>query len=321
MRNRGDPTVPAAVADHAVRPPTAPDHRDATPAARVLLMPSRELRLAKDPDRLRALARFTCWRCQWVMRSRVQRLLHTLQCRGAPEEHRARAAWSLAINLSFISTLWPKGTRLAGLLAGKGHVLARRSGYASVAAWLRGTVYRACFQTALAAIRTPTTHRRGRKRRRDAAGHVERVAPVDLPPEWFEWWVKKEVQRRAEPVLRDLLGADARIPRARAFRPVEESPDPQSTTDGVGAGEDADRIAALRRDLCRFCDPESSPLSYRERQLLALALEGYSTAEIRAALRFPTDQAVFAARSRLRKKLPRGLRAVLSPRRWSGTPI
>lgn len=285
-------------------------------------MPSRELWLAKDPDRLRALARFTCWRCRWVMRSKAQRLLHTLQCAGAPEQHRARAAWSLATNLSFIPTLWPKGTRLAGLLAEKGHVLARRAGYASVAAWLRGTVYRACFQAALADIRTPTTHRRSRKKRRDAAGRVEQVAPVDLPPEWFEWWVKKEVQRRAEPPLRDLLGADAYIPRARASRPVEESPDPQSTTDGGSAGEDADRIDAARRDLCRLCDPEaSSPLSHRERQLLALALEGYSTAETRAALRFPTDQAVFAAMSRLRQKLPQDLRGVLSPRRRSAMPI
>jgi hypothetical protein len=222
----------------------------------------------------------------------------------------------LAADLRFVPTLWPKGTRLAALLAGVGKKEARRAGYTSVAAWLRAVVYPPCFQAAVACVHTPISHRRGRKRRRDAAGRVERVAPVDLPPEWFEWWVKKEVQRRAEPLLRDLLGADARIPGARAFRPVEESPDPQSTTDGVGAGEDADRIAAARRDLCRFCDPEeSNPLSHRQRQLLALALEGYSTAEIRAALQFATDQAVFAAMSRLRQKLPHDLRAVLSPYR------
>lgn len=322
MHDGGDPAVPAAVADHAVRQPSATDHGDANPAARILLIPSRELLLAKDPARLRALARFTCLRCRLAMRNRVQRLLHTLQCRGAPEEHRARAAWSLATNLSFVPTLWPKGTRLAGLLAGKGEAFARRAGYPGVAGWLRDTVYRLGFQTALANIRTPMTHRRDRKWRRDAAGRVERVPPGDLPPESFEWWIKKEVQRRADPILRELLGADAHTPSARGGRSVEESPDPQSTTDPIEKEEDADRVAAARCDLGRLCDPEaSSPLSLSERRHLRLALDGHSTAEIRAALQKPTDHAVDAEMFRIRQKLPQNLRALLSPKRCSATPI
>jgi hypothetical protein len=291
-------------------------------ASRRLLIRNPVLVLAKDPQLLRALAQFTCRRCKCVLRNRVRYLLHFLQCRGATDDHRARAVWVLATDLSFIKTLWPKGTRLAGLLAGKGPAMARQAGYAHVTQWLWGTVYRGAFQATIQDIRIPRTHRRREKWLCDAAGRQARVAPIDLPPEWFAWWCTKEVRRRASLVLCDLLGVGARARFAGSGLPVEEAPDPQSTAEAIRSRAAADRIAAARRNLCQLCAPEASgPFSFRERQHLLLALDGCSTAEIKAALQIPTDQAVFAAMSRLRQKLPQELRAVLSPRRRSATPI
>jgi DNA-directed RNA polymerase specialized sigma24 family protein len=120
-------------------------------------------------------------------------------------------------------------------------------------------------------------------------------------------------------MLYDLLGVSAPVPGTGRVK-IDQQPDPQSTAGVIDTEADADRIAAIRRDLLRLCDPEvSNALSPREQVLLRYALEGHSTAEIGALLRM-TDQAVHAAMYRIRRRVPQGLRAMLSSMRRSSTP-
>jgi hypothetical protein len=200
---------------------------------------------------------------------------------------------------------------MAGLLARSGRKVAKAQGYTTVSRWLRQEIYPRCFRSAIADLGKPARHRFGRQWLKTASGSIAAVAPIALSLSRLEWWLKKETQRRAEPILLDLLHTDAwsrRLPATTSDGSIENRP---SLAYGHPADEEAQGNTLLR-ELYRLCDPGADgPLGLRNRRLLRLLLEHSSMSRLQADLQLPSRGAVYTAICRLVAKLPEDLRAAL----------
>lgn len=238
--------------------------------------------------------------------------VHRLQCPRLPATERDTTAAALARDLGFIPTRWPKKSRIAGLLATSARKEAEAAGCPTVTEWLRCVIFPECFMSAIADLGKPTRHRFGLQFMKDESGSIVEVAPIALPLPRLEWWLRKETQRRAEPILLDLLQANAmpkRLPAALRDGTVEN---PRFRAYGASADADAQRDALLR-ELYRLCDPDTGGvLRLRERQILRALLGGFPASELQRVLKLPSRGALDAAVYRLKAKLPEDLRAALS---------
>jgi hypothetical protein len=254
---------------------------------------------------------FTCYRCLLSSKDQLHLRLHRLQCPRLRSEQRDITAACLERALGFIGTTWPRKSRMAGLLARSGRKVAEAQGYTTVARWLRQEVYPRCFRSAIADLGKPTRHRFGRQWLKTAAGSFVEVAPTGLSVSRLEWWLKKETQRRAEPVLLDLLHADALLRRPPAITPNGSIENRTALAYGQPADEEAQAKTVLC-ELYRLCDPDADgPLGLRNRRLLHLLLEHSPMSRLQADLQLPSRGAVYTAISRLVAKLPEDLRAAL----------
>jgi hypothetical protein len=202
---------------------------------------------------------------------------------------------------------------MAALLARSGRKEADAAGYATVAAWLRREIFPQSFRSALTDLETPTRHRYGPQWLKDESGRIVEVAPVALPLAKLKWWLMKETQRRAEPILRDLLEANASSPGSTVHSPGGRGESPAADEDAEDiedAEDDRARFGALVRELYSLCVPApGGPLRPRQRALLAGILEGATTLELQRIWGAPTRDALYVALTRLRAKLPEDLRA------------
>jgi hypothetical protein len=196
---------------------------------------------------------------------------------------------------------------MAALLARSGRKEADAAGYATVAAWLRREIFPQSFRSALTDLETPTRHRFGRQWPKDESGRIPEVAPVALPLGLLKWWLEKETKRRAEPILRDLLEANAWSPGLRAYSPDARG---ESSATNERVEDEAEGHAALLRALYSLCVPaHGGPLRPRQRRLLAGILEDATTPELERIWGAPTRGALYVAVTRLRKDIPKDLRA------------
>jgi hypothetical protein len=262
-----------------------------------------------------AMPAVTCYRCLVRFNDRLHLRLHRLQCSGLSQTERDTTAAALARDLGFIPTRWPKKSRIAGLLATSARKEAKAAGYPTVTEWLRCVIFPACFMSAIADLGKPTRHRFGPQFMKDESGSIVEVAPIALPLPRLEWWLKKETQRRAEPILLDLLQANALPKRLAAALRDGTVENPRFRAYGASVDADAQRDALLR-ELYRLCDPDAGGfLRPRERQILRALLGDVPTYKLQRDLQLPSRGALYAAAYRLKRKLPDYLRAALRPQR------